>query len=33
LLLVGLFAFDLLMIHPFDDGNGRVTRIMTNVQL
>ena len=29
-LLVGLFALDLLVIHPFEDGNGRVTRAITN---
>lgn len=28
-LLVGLFALDLLVIHPFDDGNGRVARALT----
>lgn len=32
-LLVGLFALDLLTIHPFSDGNGRVTRIATNALL
>ena len=29
-LLVGLFALDLLVIHPFEDGNGRVARALTN---
>jgi Fic family protein len=28
-LLVGLFALDLLVIHPFEDGNGRVARALT----
>jgi Fic family protein len=32
-LLVGLFALDLLVIHPFEDGNGRVTRALTNALL
>lgn len=32
-LLVGLFVLDLLIIHPFDDGNGRVTRALTNALL
>lgn len=29
-LLAGLFALDLSIIHPFEDGNGRVTRVLTN---
>lgn len=29
-LLVGLFVLDLLVIHPFEDGNGRVARALTN---
>lgn len=29
-LLVGLFALDLSIIHPFTDGNGRVLRVLTN---
>jgi Fic family protein len=32
-LLDGLFVLDLLVIHPFEDGNGRVTRALTNVLL
>lgn len=33
ILLVGLFVLDLLTVHPFIDGNGRVTRALTNVLL
>lgn len=32
-LLIGLFALDLLVIHPFEDGNGRVARAVTNALL
>jgi Fic family protein len=32
-LLVGLFALDLTIIHPFEDGNGRVSRAITNALL
>lgn len=32
-LLCGLFVLDLLVIHPFDDGNGRVARVLTNALL
>ncbi len=33
ILLTGLFVIDLLVIHPFDDGNGRVARALTNALL
>jgi len=32
-LLIGLFVLDLLTIHPFPDGNGRVVRAVTNALL
>jgi Fic family protein len=32
-LLVGLFILDLLTVHPFTDGNGRVARALTNALL
>jgi Fic family protein len=32
-LLIGLFVLDLLVIHPFEDGNGRVARALTNALL
>jgi Fic family protein len=32
-LLVGLFVLDFLVIHPFEDGNGRVARAITNALL
>ena len=32
-LLVGLFVLDLTIIHPFEDGNGRVARVVANALL
>jgi Fic family protein len=32
-LLAGLFVFDLTVIHPFEDGNGRVARALANALL
>jgi Fic family protein len=32
-LLTGLFVLDFLVIHPFEDGNGRVARVLTSALL
>lgn len=29
LLLIGAYVFDFLAIHPFRDGNGRISRLLT----
>jgi Fic family protein len=33
LLLLGAYVFDFLMIHPFPDGNGRMSRLITSLLL
>ncbi len=33
LLIPGLFILDLLVIHPFEDGNGQLARLLTNAML
>lgn len=33
LVLIGLFIYEFLSIHPFQDGNGRLSRLLTNLLL
>ncbi len=33
LLIIGNFIVEFLLIHPFQDGNGRVSRVLTNLLL
>ena len=33
LIIIGLFIYEFLSIHPFQDGNGRLSRILTNLLL
>ena len=33
LLIISVFVFEFLSIHPFEDGNGRISRILTNFLL
>ena len=33
LVIIGLFIYEFLSIHPFQDGNGRVSRLLTNLLL
>jgi len=33
LIVVGLFVYEFLSIHPFQDGNGRLSRLLTNLLL
>ena len=33
LLLMPMFILDFLCIHPFDDGNGRMSRLLTSIAI
>jgi len=33
LIVIGLFIYEFLSIHPFQDGNGRLSRALTNLML
>ena len=33
LIVIGLFIYEFLSIHPFQDGNGRLSRLLTNLLL